>query len=162
MTCIIIYISQVFYAHLVLQVKIAVCGWEYLYILIAYFSHQLHWRQHSSCWRPGAHWGESGGVCGRKVEWCVWLKLELPGCVCCVQTAGLPCNRFLNQKVAVDHQHICVDVTKICYFSFIMQWTVEMCRDTSVSWLRILVFPRELYSFWGTSTYAVSSANEYL
>ena len=49
------------------------------------------------------------------------VKLELPGCVCCVQTAGLPCNRFLNQKVAVDHQHICVDVTKICYFSFISE-----------------------------------------
>ena len=57
-------------------------------------SHQLHSWQCSSCWRPGAYWGEGGGVCTRKVEWCVSLWLELPGCICCVQTAGLPCNRF--------------------------------------------------------------------
>ena len=57
-------------------------------------SHQLHSWQRSSCWRPGAYWEEGGGVCTRKVEWCVSLWLELPGCICCVQTAGLPCNRF--------------------------------------------------------------------
>ena len=71
-----------------------------------YCSHQLHQQWHTSCWRPGAYWGESGGVCTREVEWCVWLKLEWPGCICCVQTDGLPCNRFVIEKTRhVLHHH---------------------------------------------------------
>ena len=33
-------------------------------------------------------------VQGRWSGACVSLWLELPGCLCCVQTAGLLCNRF--------------------------------------------------------------------
>ena len=49
-----------------------------------------------------------------------------------------------------------VVLTKNLLF-WLHEWTFEMCRDTFVSLLSILVFPREHCSFWGWSTRGIIS-----
>jgi len=60
----------------------------------------------SSCWRPWPNWREGGGVCGREVERCVSNILERPGCLCCMQTTGIPCNWWVEvPSTKIAHVH---------------------------------------------------------
>ena len=77
-----------------------------------------------------------------------------------------------NSKRSIDYQnyswswisYINLDLTLHNNYKLhnIVEWTVDMCRDTFVSLLSILLFSIEHCSFWGQSIHVVSSVNEYL